>query len=33
MLTIFVVGNLKGRDHWENVGADGRIILDCILRK
>jgi hypothetical protein len=27
------VGNLKGRDHLENLGVDGRIILECILGK
>jgi hypothetical protein len=24
-------GNLKDRDHFEDVGVDGRIILKCIL--
>jgi hypothetical protein len=30
---IFWSGNLKGRDHLEDVGVDGRIILDCMLEK
>jgi hypothetical protein len=25
--------SLKGRDHSENLGVDGRIILNCILGK
>jgi hypothetical protein len=25
--------NLKARDHLEDLGIDGRIILDCILEK
>jgi hypothetical protein len=25
--------NLKGRDHLEDIGIDGRIILEYILRK
>jgi hypothetical protein len=25
--------NLKGRDHLEDLGVDGRIILECILGK
>jgi hypothetical protein len=25
--------NLKGRDHSEDLGVDGRIILKCILGK
>jgi hypothetical protein len=29
----FVVDSLNGRDHSENLGADGRIILKLILRK
>jgi hypothetical protein len=28
-----LVGNLKGRDHSKNLGADGRIILDWIFEK
>jgi hypothetical protein len=26
-------GNLRERDHWEDPGVDGRIILGCIFRK
>jgi len=26
-----LVGNLKGRDHWEDQGVDGNIILEWIL--
>jgi hypothetical protein len=26
-------GNLKGRYHLEDLGIDGRIILECILGK
>jgi hypothetical protein len=33
MHTQFWLGSLKGRDHWEVVGKDGRIILNYILRK
>jgi hypothetical protein len=25
--------NLKGRDHLENLGVDGKMILECILGK
>jgi hypothetical protein len=28
-----LVGYLKGRDHSEDLGVDGRIILQWILRK
>jgi hypothetical protein len=28
-----LVGNLKGRDNSEELGVDGRIILDWILEK
>jgi hypothetical protein len=28
-----LVGNLKGREHSEDLGIDGRIILEWILRK
>jgi hypothetical protein len=28
-----LVGNLKGRDHLEDIGVDGRIILEKILEK
>jgi hypothetical protein len=31
--TGFWWGNLRERDHLENPGTDGRIILRCILRK
>jgi len=31
MHTTFVSENLKGRDHLEGVGVDGRIILKWIL--
>jgi len=31
MHTIFRFEDLKGRDHSEDVGVDGRIILDWIL--
>jgi hypothetical protein len=31
MHTTFLSENLKGRDHSENIGVDGRIILDWIL--
>jgi hypothetical protein len=26
-------GNLRERDHWEDPGVDGRIILGCTFRK
>jgi hypothetical protein len=29
----FCLGNLKGRDHLEDLGVDGRIILEWILKK
>jgi hypothetical protein len=29
MHTVFWLENLKGRDHLEDVGVDGRIILEC----
>jgi hypothetical protein len=29
----FWLGNLKGRDHAEDLGIDGRIILDWIFGK
>jgi len=31
--TRFWLENLKGRDHLEDLGVDGRIILGWILRK
>jgi hypothetical protein len=33
MCTIFWFENMKGRDHSESLGVDGKIILKCILRK
>ena len=31
--TRFWQGNLRERDHWENIGVDGRIILKWIFKK
>jgi len=31
MHTVFWVENLKGRDHLEDLGVDGRIILEWLL--
>jgi hypothetical protein len=31
--TRFWWGNLRKRDHLEDLGVDGRIILRCIIRK
>ena len=33
MLTMFLYGNVKERDHLENVGIDGRITLKWILNE
>jgi len=33
MHTIFWLENLKGRDHLEDTGVDGKIILEWVLRK
>jgi hypothetical protein len=33
MCAVFWLKNLKGRDHWEELGVDERIILECILGK
>jgi hypothetical protein len=33
MDTKFLSGNLKGRDHLADLGADGKIILEWILGK
>ena len=32
MRTGFVWGDLRERDHMENLGVDGRVILKCILK-
>jgi hypothetical protein len=31
--TVFWLGNSNGRDCFEDLGKDDRIILECILRK
>jgi hypothetical protein len=33
MHTIFWLENLKGQNHFEDLGMRGRIILECILEK
>jgi hypothetical protein len=33
MLTGFCWGNMRGREHLEVLGVDGRIILKCIFKK
>jgi hypothetical protein len=33
MHTEFLLENLKGRDHSENLGVDGRIVLEGIFGK
>jgi hypothetical protein len=33
MHTAFWLGNQKGRDHLEDLGIDGKIILEWILGK
>jgi hypothetical protein len=33
MQTQFQSENLKGKDHLEDIGEDGRIILKCTLKK
>jgi hypothetical protein len=33
MHTIFWLENLKGRDHMEDLGTDGKILLEWILGK
>jgi hypothetical protein len=30
---VFWWGNLKERDHFEDLGLNGRMILNCILKK
>jgi hypothetical protein len=30
---VFLWQNLRERDHWEDPGVDGRIILRCIFEK
>jgi hypothetical protein len=32
MCTLFLLGNVKGRDFLEDIGVDGDIILEFILR-
>jgi hypothetical protein len=27
-----LVGNLKEKDHFEDLGVDGRVILNCIFK-
>jgi hypothetical protein len=31
--TVFWLGNLNGRDHKEDLGVDGKVILECIFGK
>ena len=33
LYTGFWLGNLRERDHWEDLGVDGRIILKFIFKK
>jgi hypothetical protein len=33
MHTIFLLGNLKGRDNLEDLGVDDKVILEYILGK
>jgi hypothetical protein len=33
MHTVFWLENLKGRNRLEDLGVDGRIILECIIDK
>jgi hypothetical protein len=33
MSKIFLLDNLKGRDHLEDLGVDGKIITECIFEK
>jgi hypothetical protein len=33
MHTVFWLKDLKGRDHWEDLLVDGRLILEWILGK
>jgi hypothetical protein len=33
MHTVFLLENLKGKDHSKDLGVYGRIILEWILRK
>jgi hypothetical protein len=31
--TVFCLEELKGRDHLEDLGVDGKVILECMLEK
>jgi hypothetical protein len=31
MNVIYWCENLKGRDHWEDLDVDGKIILECVF--
>jgi hypothetical protein len=33
MCTKFILESQKGRDHFKDLGIDGRVILKCVLRE